>query len=548
MNWGEDVDLILNKVPVPTTTTTTTTTTTITTATATTTTTATTSGKGSCPAGYYLGSGDIPGWGQIRGKIETSLAGCGEECSNTKECCSFEFSVTSGLCNLNRDCQPSKIPYKDYYFCIQNKEGTKWQKVYSHDTAGGLFATVDEAKKKNINDEDADLFSVLYNLKSMRNEDGVFHLKLCYPELTEHAYPCNEWIQSSNPVLESTITGYIGIKETWPKNSGGNAFQGLGLSPPSFSSNLIDDAPSSTSWWNSIGTLKYHGGSDTIPGPVGPTGIIVKKKVLYVEYKPPSCGHVKVTGDNYDGSFMVENLITVQNKELFVDNKANYWLSPNARTATFILNLGCSETFDSIRLVNVHNREHKDRATKQFRLYTSQTNSGPWTQVLDTQLEDSRQQQDPLPIQIIAIDTKTTTQFVKFELVSWWGRGGGLMFFNIVDEVQQVQPVTDVQPVQPVLPALPVLPVQPLQPVKPVLPVEPVQPVQPVLPVLAVEPVLPVQPVQPFLPVKPVLPVEPVLPVKPVQPVLPVLPAQPAPLLQPVQPVLEVPQPLFLRS
>eukprot|EP00092_Neocalanus_flemingeri_P012747 GFUD01013736.1.p1 GENE.GFUD01013736.1~~GFUD01013736.1.p1 ORF type:complete len:403 (-),score=79.02 GFUD01013736.1:170-1258(-) len=362
MNWGEDVDLILNKVPVPVPTTTTTTTTTITTATATTTTTATTSGKGSCPAGYYLGSGDIPGWGQIRGKIETSLAGCGEECSNTKECCSFEFSVTFGLCNLNRDCQPSKIPYKDYYFCIQNKEG---------------------------------------------------------------------------------------------------------------------------------------------------------------------CGPVKVTGDNYDGRFTVENLLTIQNKELVVDNKATYWLSPNARTATFILNLGCRETFDSIRLVNVHNRDYKDRATKQFRLYTSQTKSGPWTQVLDTQLEDSRQQQDPLPIQLIALDTKTTAQFVKFELLSWWGRGGGLMYFNIVDEVQQVQPVTNVQPVQPILPALPVLPVQPVQPFLPVLPVKPVLPVQPVLPVV---------------------PVVPVLPVQPVQPVLPVLPAQPAPLLQPVQPVPEVPQPLFLRS
>ena len=61
----------------------------------------------------------------------------------------------------------------------------------------------------------------------------------------------------------------------------------------------------------------------------------------------------------------------------------------------------------------------------------SATGSGPWTQVLDKQLEDSRQQLDPLPLQIIDIDTEFTAQFVKFELVSWWGKSGGLQYFDI---------------------------------------------------------------------------------------------------------------------
>ena len=78
---------------------------------------------GDCPTGYYLGKGDIPGWGQIRGEIETTMAGCGEECNNTTECCSFEFSRSVSLCNLNRDCQPTVQPYKDFYFCIKDREG-----------------------------------------------------------------------------------------------------------------------------------------------------------------------------------------------------------------------------------------------------------------------------------------------------------------------------------------------------------------------------------------------------------------------------------------
>ena len=154
-----------------------------------------------------------------------------------------------------------------------------WTKVYSHDRAGGLFANLEEAKKKNVDDENAELFSILYDLESMRNDAGVFHFKLCHPERTEEAFPCNEWKQSSNPVLESTVTGFVAIRLTWPLRSDGQAFGGLMKSNPG--NNLMDDDPSAY-WWNSVGTLSdYHG---KIPGPVGAgkNYIPVMKKQLFV--------------------------------------------------------------------------------------------------------------------------------------------------------------------------------------------------------------------------------------------------------------------------
>ena len=68
-----------------------------------------------------------------------------------------------------------------------------------------------ETKKKNIDDPEADLFSILNDLESMRNAEGVFHFKLCYPELAED-FPCNEWVQSSNPLTQQKITGFAGIR------------------------------------------------------------------------------------------------------------------------------------------------------------------------------------------------------------------------------------------------------------------------------------------------------------------------------------------------
>ena len=64
----------------------------------------------------------------------------------------------------------------------------------------------------------------------------------------------------------------------------------------------------------------------------------------------------------------------------------------------------------------------------------SKTGAGPWKQVLDQELEDSRQAADPLPLQTFPLTVATTSQFIKFELVSWYGHGGGLLHFDIERE------------------------------------------------------------------------------------------------------------------
>ena len=47
-------------------------------------------------------------------------------------------------------------------------------------------------------------------------------------------------------------------------------------------------------------------------------------------------------------------------------------------------------------------------------------------------LEDSRQQKDPLPLQEFPFPTQTG-RYVKLEVVSYYGHGGGLQHFNIIE-------------------------------------------------------------------------------------------------------------------
>ena len=153
--------------------------------------------------------------------------------------------------------------------------GFTWLKVLSHDTAYGYFANLEQAKSHNADDPEAPLYSILDQVENFRKE-GVFHVKVCYRELPP-ANPCNEWKQSSNFVEEADITDFDPIELTWKESGTGGEFGGLGLSPASFSVNLIDDLPHHGNWWWSIGTLASFG-----KGLPGPHPNDVRKVELYV--------------------------------------------------------------------------------------------------------------------------------------------------------------------------------------------------------------------------------------------------------------------------
>ena len=65
-----------------------------------------------------------------------------------------------------------------------------------------------------------------------------------------------------------------------------------------------------------------------------------------------------------------------------------------------------------------------------LRVFLALDRGGPWNLVLDKELEDPRQQNDPLPLQIINLDYSGVSRFLKFELVSNYGADGGLMYFS----------------------------------------------------------------------------------------------------------------------
>ena len=113
----------------------------------------------------------------------------------------------------------------------------------------------------------------------------------------------------------------------------------------------------------------------------------------------------------------------------------NFWLAPNKKAGPgqgFTLDLGCLKKVSGIQLKNTRNRMYKNRGTKRFRLLASKSVSGPWKAILQKTLEDSRKKKPCLlTIQLVH---PQIFRFVKFELLEYWGQGGGLQHFSLLSD------------------------------------------------------------------------------------------------------------------
>ena len=76
-----------------------------------------------CPEGYILVEGDVGGYGNV-GKepsvVDQDLGACAALCTDRPgECCSFEWSPSLKICNLNQECAPTGNKFRDYLFCVK---------------------------------------------------------------------------------------------------------------------------------------------------------------------------------------------------------------------------------------------------------------------------------------------------------------------------------------------------------------------------------------------------------------------------------------------
>ena len=145
--------------------------------------------------------------------------------------------------------------------------------------------------------------------------------------------------------------------------------------------------------------------------------------------------HRIVNSTSYGDRFSVDNIVSLEDDRKD-SSSSNFWLTQNNQAGPhqgFLMDLGCQKAIVGIRLKNTHNAHNHNRGTKRFRLLGSADDSadGSWETILEENLEDSSDQTPPPTLELIFQDV-AVVRFVKFEMLEFWGEGGGLQHFAVI--------------------------------------------------------------------------------------------------------------------
>ena len=143
-----------------------------------------------------------------------------------------------------------------------------------------------------------------------------------------------------------------------------------------------------------------------------------------LDYTPSTdCKKKVVTGNYFDQRYGVSNVF----ENNATQAEGTYWLGPSNSDGSFIVDFGCEKQRSILELTNVRDG---GRATKKFRVSSSSSHVGPWTELVEGSMEDSRQKTEALELENFSFPS-TTDRYFKFEVLDWYGVGGGLQYFDV---------------------------------------------------------------------------------------------------------------------
>ena len=127
--------------------------------------------------------------------------------------------------------------------------------------------------------------------------------------------------------------------------------------------------------------------------------------------------------------FPASNVLILGKKDEWKYDRTNYWLG-----GSFTLKVDdCARMIVGCQIKNLGEGDASIYATKEFQVSGSNSGTGDWEILVEDQLIDSRN----YPASLINFHFKEPVefQFLKFELVSYWGtNGGGLQYFAAIPE------------------------------------------------------------------------------------------------------------------
>ena len=123
-------------------------------------------------------------------------------------------------------------------------------------------------------------------------------------------------------------------------------------------------------------------------------------------------------------------LILGEEDAQLADGNANYWLAKGRRPAQpgpqgFTVKVDpCARNLTGVQLKNLGRGISGNWATKAFKVSGSKKKTGPWQNLVQDEFIDTTRNREAY-LKYFKFAQPVELQYLKFEMVSFWGRSGG---------------------------------------------------------------------------------------------------------------------------
>ena len=137
----------------------------------------------------------------------------------------------------------------------------------------------------------------------------------------------------------------------------------------------------------------------------------------------------------FSSTFPASNILILGEEDDWMANgKTNFWLAEQEETSGqgFTLRLdACARLIAGCQIKNIGKGDTSGWAIKDFKVSGSMNENGPWETLVEDQLVDTSNGGAASRLNF-TFDNPEEIQFIKFELISYWGEGGGLQYFAAI--------------------------------------------------------------------------------------------------------------------
>ena len=135
-------------------------------------------------------------------------------------------------------------------------------------------------------------------------------------------------------------------------------------------------------------------------------------------------------------------LILGEEQAVLANGKYNFWMARERETTGqgFTVKVdSCARTIAGVQMKNIGKGIECCWWTKEFKVSSSKSENGPWETLLEDELVDTRGQK-PAALLNFTFDEPVEVQYLRFDLVSYWGDvGGGLQYFAPIPATSKLQ-------------------------------------------------------------------------------------------------------------